>query len=162
MVERAVKIRKGLDEVTMAREHRELEINNEEWKQIDEVLEFLEPFAQVTNDMEGAKYPTLNAVIPLYNLLIDHVMDWVEGEDDGPESQDDDPEPQDEEPEATRRHLKETIEGAKAARSKLVQYYQKTTSTYLIPIVLDPRLKLAYFQNNKHWKDLTQTVVLPA
>lgn len=85
MVERAIKIRKGLDEVAMAKDLRHVELSNDEWDQIEEVMAFLQPFAEATNDMEGSSYPTLNMVLPLYNLLIDHVMDWEGEKEDGAE-----------------------------------------------------------------------------
>lgn len=53
MVERAMKILGGLDGVTgMERDLRDLEITNEEWDIINEVLLFLKSFSEDTNDME--------------------------------------------------------------------------------------------------------------
>lgn len=93
---------------------------------MDEVLQFLEPLAQVVKEMEGVKYPTLCAVLPLFIQLTDHVMDWVEKDYEDKHS--------------------ETKEAAKAARNVLVDYYRRTTPTNLIPIVLGPGLKNGVFQ----------------
>ena len=146
MVEKAVEARIGLDSLTADElDLQTLAITEEEWSQIKEVLEFLEPFALVANEMERAVQPTLYIVLPLYNQLIDHVTEWIGSEDAQ---------------EGSGNHLKETVEAARAAKEKLAQYETKTT-TYLIPIVLDPRLKMDYFKNDQ-WGDLAETMVLPA
>jgi hypothetical protein len=79
MLERALEIRTGLDAMTgIKRFLRQHELSNEDWHVIKEVTKFLEPFASVTQEIKGSKYPTLNVVIPLYNSLIDHIEDWID------------------------------------------------------------------------------------
>lgn len=85
--------------------------------------------------MEGSKYPTLSTVLPLYNTLIDFAEDW----------------PKD------TTHAKETIEGANAAKDKLLEYYVKTSETHVVSIVMDPRLKLDYFDDNNWDTDVRPT-----
>ena len=82
MLERVLEIRTGLDAMTgIERDLREHELSDEDWHVLKQVTIFLEPFANVTHEIEGSKYPTLNVVIPLYYSLIDHVEDWIDDED---------------------------------------------------------------------------------
>ena len=81
MIERALRIRIGLDNITaLERDLRDFELTEDEWNVLTEIKRFLEPFADVTKSIEGLLYPTLSVVIPLYNVLIDHIEDWVDNE----------------------------------------------------------------------------------
>ncbi len=132
MTGRARTIRPGLDNVAaLDKDLRKHEINDHEWGIIREVNEFLEPFEAVTKQMEGSKYPTLSAVIPLYNSLLDHVMTWAED----------------------KSHCKETVEGATTAKKKLTEYYCKTTEMQVVSVMLDPRLKMDYFIDQE-WSNI--------
>ena len=150
MLERVLEIRTGLDAMTgIERDLREHELSDEDWHVLKQVTIFLEPFANVTREIEGSKYPTLNVVIPLYNSLIDHVEDWIDDEDCTMDS------------EEGENRSEEIIAGATAAKEKLLEYYNKTTETYIVPVVLDPRLKLNYFESQE-WGILIETEVQPA
>ena len=64
MLERALEIRTGLDAMTgIERDLRQNELSNEDWHLIKQVTKFLEPFSNVTQEIEKSKYPTLNVVI---------------------------------------------------------------------------------------------------
>ena len=56
---------------------------------------------------------------------------------------------------------KEIIAGASVAREKLLEYYDKTAEVYIVPVVLDPRLKLNYF-DAQEWGSLLETKVKAA
>ena len=45
-----------------------------------------------------------------------------------------------------------TINREKKCKRKLLEYYNKTNDSYLVSVILDPRLKLTYFQDN-NWED---------
>ena len=94
-------------------------------------MKFLEPFAAITKHVDGFKYPTLSCVIPLYNKLINFLEDWVS-----------DP-----------SHSTISKKAVSAAIVKLLKYYDKTTTVYLVSIVLDPRLKMNYFVKNDWQED---------
>jgi len=75
--------------------------------------------------MSTSSYSTAYLIIPLFNIIIDHVEDTAdlsEGEVTG----------------------KIQI-AAKAARDKLVRYYSKTNMFMMLCTALDPRRKLYYF-----------------
>ena len=149
MLERALEIRTDLDaragiEVDL-RQHK---LSNEIWHVINLITKFLEPFANVAKEIEGLKHPTLNVVIPLYNSLIDHVKDWMD-EENYPKNNE------------GGNRCKEIIAGASVAREKLLEYYDKTAEVYIVPVVLDPRLKLNYF-DAQEWGSLLETKVKAA
>jgi len=134
MIKRALRLRQSLDFIAAnEKDLSELQINESEWNIIAICLEFLEPFAVTTKEMESAAYPTLTVVIPLFNALITHIEDWGSG---------------------NHIHPKETIDAAKAAQAKLLKYYHKTTDAYVMALMLDPRLKMDYFQDNNWDEDV--------
>ena len=77
--------------------------------------------------MSSSTYPTLSTTIPLYNTLIDHIENIAAKEGIEPLIQD----------------------AAGKCKLKLLEYYNKTNRTYLIATILDPRLKLWYYSDNK-------------
>lgn len=149
MIERALKLQKGLDHVAAnLKELRQFELQEDDWKRLQEVLCFLKPFAETTRHIEGFKYPTLSSVIPLYNKLLDNVEDWR----------------------ADKSKAAEIQKAAELVFDKLMKYYEKTTPIYLLATVLDPRLKLMYFKGHG-WEigdeqsggeNLIETRILPA
>lgn len=76
MLERSIKIRKGLDATTAQPKWRSSEIIEEEWYKIKEAIEFLKPFAETTKYVERFKHPIFCSVSPLYNKLFDHLRKW--------------------------------------------------------------------------------------
>jgi hypothetical protein len=46
---------------------------NDEWNLLREVVHILTPFHEVSNEMEGSKYPTLSLVYPNVTLLRKHI-----------------------------------------------------------------------------------------
>lgn len=104
--------------------------------------------------MSSSTYPTLSTTIPLYNILIDHVEDIIGNDEiENEESAITD------EIESTSENEKDDdkwsqviINASKKCKEKLVEYYNKTNDSYLISIILDPRLKLQYFKDHE-WGD---------
>ncbi|CAJ0830756.1 12504_t:CDS:2 [Entrophospora sp. SA101] len=100
-------------------------ISHTQWATLEKIVEFLEPFKDLTLKMSTSSYSTAYLIIPLFNIIIDHVEDTAdlsEGEVTG----------------------KIQI-AAKAARDKLVRYYSKTNMFMMLCTALDPRRKLYYF-----------------
>ena len=54
------------------------DISEDAWQQFELICRFLEPFAKVTTVMSASKYPTIAAVIPLFNRLYDHLEDVID------------------------------------------------------------------------------------
>lgn len=104
--------------------------------------------------MSSSSYPTLSTTIPLYNILIDHLEDIIgnnETEEDNNNNinTENDNTEDDNENEKWSQLIKEA---AKKCKKKLLEYYNKTNDSYLVSVILDPRLKLTYFQDN-NWED---------
>jgi len=104
--------------------------------------------------MSSSSYPTLSTTIPLYNILIDHLEDIIgnnetEDDDNNNINTENDNTEDDNENEKWSQLIKEA---AKKCKRKLLEYYNKTNDSYLVSVILDPRLKLTYFQDN-NWED---------
>jgi len=104
--------------------------------------------------MSSSSYPTLSTTIPLYNILIDHLEDIIgnnetEDDDNNNINTENDNTEDDNENEKWSQLIKEA---AKKCKRKLIEYYNKTNDSYLVSVILDPRLKLTYFQDN-NWED---------
>jgi Domain of unknown function (DUF4413) len=79
--------------------------------------------------------PSVFWIIPLFNILFDHVEDIADS--------------------ATSEYIREA---ATQARHKLKEYYSKTNSTTMLCTLLDPRHKLSYFVRRKFAKEHIQAV----
>jgi hypothetical protein len=111
--------------------------------------------------MSSSSYPTLSFTIPLYNILIDHVEDTLKNLNNENKKDDDNEEAEEEEEtEETESDVQTETEkdekwnqlikdASNKCRTKLLEYYNKTGDSYLISIILDPRLKLQYFQDHE-------------
>jgi hypothetical protein len=105
--------------------------------------------------MSSSSYPTLSITIPLYNILIDHVEDTLKKLDDENEKDDNNEEAEETESDVYTETEKDEEwnqlikDASNKCRTKLLEYYNKTGDSYLISIILDPRLKLQYFQDHE-------------
>jgi len=134
-------------------------ITENQWANFIKIQDFLFPFKEVTTIMSSSSYPTLSMTIPLYNILIDHVEDILkesndenDGNKDGnkiDEEAEADKEIESAETEKDEEWNQLIKEASNKCRTKLLEYYNKTGDSYLISIILDPRLKLQYFQDHE-------------
>jgi hypothetical protein len=110
--------------------------------------------------MSGSMYPTLSITIPLYNILIDHIEDIIDNNNEIVDDEffENESNIEDEEKEKKEIWSLSIKEAAKMCKIKLLKYYNKTNDSYLISIILDPRLKLEYFQINKWGKELVNEI----
>jgi hypothetical protein len=133
------------------------------WNIFKDIVEFLRQFKETCKASCYDKYPPLGVVVPLYNSLLDHDIDYVanfmtvNGSEPELESE---PEPEPEpNPELEIGSYSETLPGfklkryrkspfvaANAAHKVLNNYYDVSSDAYTIATVLDPHLKLEYFQ----------------
>jgi len=104
--------------------------------------------------MSGSTYSTLSLTIPLFNILVDHVEDTISSieESDENQSHEDNIFVLDSE---SKNMIKEA---AKACKEKLLKYYNKTNTTYLISTILDPRLKLDYYKEHDWDEDMINEI----
>ncbi|CAG8736415.1 11527_t:CDS:2, partial [Cetraspora pellucida] len=95
-----------------------LQLNNDKWIKIKEVINILKMFIRTTNMISSAKYPMLASTIPIYNYLIDELEICYNNPNNS----------------------YEIATAISAGLNKLKSYYIKTNDTaiYNIVIVLDP------------------------
>jgi hypothetical protein len=75
--------------------------------------------------MSTSSHSTAYLVIPLFNIIIDHVEDTAD---------------------LSENEVAAEIQmAAKAAREKLIRYYSKTNTLTMLCTALDPRRKFYYF-----------------
>jgi len=86
--------------------------------------------------MSGFTYPTISTVIPLYNLLIDHIEDTIDN----------------------INTLPSIKLAAEKCKEKILEYYNKTNNIYLFATILDSRLKLQYFKGKEWGDELIKTI----
>ncbi len=110
--------------------------------------------------MSSSTYPTLSTTIPLYNILIDHVEDVIENEEI--ESEDEiesttssTSENETEQDKIWRKLIKDA---STKCKEKLLEYYNKTNDSYLISIILDPRLKMQYYKDQEWGEQLISEI----
>ena len=103
----------------------ELFLSPSQWSNLEKIANFLEPFKDLTLKMSSSSQSTAYLIIPLFNIIIDHVEDTA----------------------SVRRDdaISSIIEVAKITRTKLVRYYLKTNTTTMLCTALDPRRKFNYF-----------------
>jgi Domain of unknown function (DUF4413) len=121
--------------------HEDLEryqIEHTKWQELQHILLFLRPFAEVTQAMSGQTYPTLYGVIVYFNTIWDYVDKYIKGGFD--------------EKWKLSTPVPDIVREAAVEASKVLsKYYNKTHTMHCIVILLDPRLKKEYFKVNK-WK----------
>ncbi|CAG8815336.1 5841_t:CDS:2, partial [Gigaspora margarita] len=101
---------------------------------LNRVAKFLKPFKELTTKMLSSANIIAFWIIPLFNIIFDHVEDTA---------------------------LAEEIETAIAAQEKLVQYYSKTNTTIMLCTALDPRRKFHYFIKKEFSEDkINKTKIL--
>lgn len=96
---------------------------------MDDIVEFLTIFRDLTEKM-SQNAPTVFWIIPLFNILFDHVEDTADS--------------------ATSKYIRDA---ATQARHKLKEYYSKTNATTMLCTLLDPRRKHLYFVKRNFSKD---------
>jgi hAT family C-terminal dimerisation region/BED zinc finger len=109
------------------------------WRRVETVVSFLEPFYQISQELQGEK--ALTNAVPSYNEIFDHVEDWEESL-------------------GTRLRDTTTLEramwltGLEAAKGILSKYYSKTDSRlYSCVTFCDPRLRGYYWLDAKYEND---------
>lgn len=131
MIERALKLREVFDDIcSLERDLWGFELTDNEWQDIQNIEKFLKPFSEIRGILEASCYPTLNLIVPLFNLMLRHIKETEESLD-------------------LSDHI---IKAAEKARVKLLFYSKKKNPKYLIPVALDPRLKAEFFKQGYNFE----------
>lgn len=111
-----------------------VQITEQHWKNFSDILDVLEPLKSATEIMSGDSYPSLNMVVPAYVAIMAHLERFSSGGDGGSMY--------------TESDFK--IDASKAALMKLAKYYDISSELCTIATVLDPRLKLDFYRDDKN------------
>ena len=138
MCERAIYLRKGIDLYTKEQDLDDLCLSRSEWKQIEILLDILEPFKRCSDRMEAMNRPGIEKVFWIYEKLfndVDRIAQHLNNET-GEE----------------KRCLDALIPAYDAMHSKLSKYYSGTEKpdVYRDAMILDPHLKL-HLTTNMDW-----------
>jgi hypothetical protein len=97
-------------------------LEQDTWVKFESIAKFLQPFKEATEYSCAEKYPTLSTVVPFYNILLEHSLTYMNHSD----------------------HFMK--EAANEAKDKLLKYYSSAQNTSFIATILDPRLKMEYYE----------------
>ena len=120
--------------IDVDRKYIQLQLTQDEWRQIDEAILFLKPFSDYTHDVSSAKNATIHNAFFIYNDIFDHIAKqrkrvwklpraaWIQG----------------------------LLDATRSSRVVLQKYYSKTTHRgfiYNIATILNPSKKLALYED---------------
>jgi len=104
-------------------------ITDDEWNDFAIIETFLKNFKEITVMISSLSYPTLSTEIPLYNFLLDHTENFIINND----------------------RSSFIYKAATKCHDKLLEYYNKTNDICIVVTILDPRLKMEYYENEEIW-----------
>lgn len=105
-----------------------LSISADVWNRFETIVLYLEPFKEFTQLISGDSYSTLSLVVPLFNILLDHITEWM----------------------TTKTNPEDNLHRSTvAALAKISKYYNLTSDCFTICTVLDPRFGIEYYKNDK-------------
>jgi hypothetical protein len=108
---------------------KDIDMNTACWDRFKEIHNFLKKFKEVSVYMCADTYPTLSMAVPNYNKLLTHIIKH------GGLSA----------PLPTATTVDSLHNACVAAYAKITKYYMSTSDCYTIATVLDPRLKLDFY-----------------
>ena len=112
-----------------------VQITEEHWKNLSDILHVLEPLKSATEILSGDNYPSLNMVIPAYVAIMDHWERLLSCNDDV---------------DTIYYESDFKVDASKAALINLNRYYDISSELSTIATVLDPRLKLQFYMSDKN------------
>jgi uncharacterized C2H2 Zn-finger protein len=118
----------------MEEEESFVQITEEHWKNLSDILHVLEPLKKATELLSGDSYPSLNMVVPCYVMLMNHLERLSSCNDVGRSIY-------------TESDFK--VDASKAALMKLNTYYDVSSELCTIATVLDPRHKLDFYKSDQ-------------
>jgi hypothetical protein len=141
MMDRALKLEKSIQmyasqhdsNLTTSEMDKAFNLKGSMWGRFRDIMEYLQKFKDVSTGLCGDKYPTLSMVVPQYNRLLKHLEKYGEKT----------------RPAALATSIDPLHRSVVAAHAKIKTYYNVTSETYTIATVLDPRLKLDFYDNEE-------------
>lgn len=138
MLRRAKRLQTVCDEFCMQYSRHDLQLGQEEWRQVDYLLAITKPFYTFTTTLSKSKDITVHTIFGIYNNLFSHLEKSMAKL-------------------APKKVNWKTamLSALKQAKSKLSQYYSMTDEIpgdlYAIGTILTPQNKLHFF-STKEWE----------
>jgi hypothetical protein len=141
MMDRALKLEKSIQmyvsqydsNLTTSEMDKAFNLKGSMWGRFRDIMEYLQKFKEVSTVLCGDKYPTLSMVVPQYNRLLKHLEKYGEKT----------------RPAALATSIDPLHRSVVAAHAKIKEYYNVTSETYTVATVLDPRLKLDFYDDQE-------------
>ncbi|KAI8891938.1 ribonuclease H-like domain-containing protein [Globomyces pollinis-pini] len=109
-------------------------LSEEEWDLLEKLIIILEPIYEATCAISGELYPTISLMMPFFDSVLDALKEHKEFfRDKGKRNEDYD----------------NIADGAEAAFNKLLKYFEISSDLAVLATVLDPRLKMEYYQDSE-------------
>ncbi len=133
MIKRAFILKQGLNCLTHKEGFESKNIDSNLWDKYKELKRFLQPFYESTVLISGSSYPTLIIVLPIFDKLLSHLKEY---------------------------ESKEIIKKcALNIEEKLLKYKTELNNDIVIfASILDPRLKLEFFEKRDNFKKLKKSL----
>lgn len=138
MLRRAKRLQTVCDEFCVQYSRHDLQLGQEEWRQVDYLLTITQPFYTFTTTLSKSKDITVHTIFGIYNKLFSHLEKSMA--------------------KLARKKVNwktVMLSALKQAKSKLSQYYSMTDQIpgdlYAIGMILAPQNKLHFF-STKEWE----------
>jgi hypothetical protein len=144
MIERACELRAPLSNLAKLRPDLP-ELSGEEWELLEVVAQVLGVFKVASQPLGGTDYPTLNQAVPTYDFILNGLKGFLGERNDEADGREksaiiDQCNP------INQCVLRDAIQ---AAHDKIHKYYADAwADMYAISVILDPRLKMEYYEGN--------------
>jgi hypothetical protein len=145
MLRRAKRLQSIFDQYSQEYGHPHLKLDQDEWRQVDYLLQLTQPFFRFTTALSKTKDITIHTVFSIYNRLFNHLEVSIN---------------QLQQKKVLWKQL--MLSALDAAKDKLSAYYGKTTQEhgylYAMGTILAPQYKLQFFsdiswsENNYEWR----------
>jgi hypothetical protein len=124
MLERAILLKPTIVHLLCTdRDYVDTQMDLEQWTKVEKMIAFLRPFKQTTVMMSAVRHPTMSGMLPVLMALMKHLRRYV-----------------------AEGHRDCYYEAAESGIAKLKKYYDRADITAFIAVVMDPRLKLSFFE----------------
>ncbi|PLW15754.1 hypothetical protein PCANC_13454 [Puccinia coronata f. sp. avenae] len=109
-------------------EAKQFLLTNEEWQQAENFMNLLLPLSDATNFLCQSRYPSLNATLPVYMVLVEHLRGFCDGLYD----------------------QEQLIQPANHIVQKVDHYFWSAIEkpVYICAMLLDPRVKMTFWKDN--------------
>lgn len=123
---------------------KKFKLKESEWFLLEEIYKFLYRFKYISKILSSENSCTLPEVVVMFNLLVDKIEETTFTLNDKTER---------------TKNDEILIRAFQAGRDKIIKHYDNKNWMYSVSLILDPRHKIAAFENSTWGKDLKDASV---